>query len=580
MIDRNRRIALKPYLENVESHCNQLPREELIQLLLSLAKDESTSVRVHFLERLKTILHSKNAAQKERSDLETLLEYVQALKESVMERIEAIENGDYEALDDWDWEDDHYDDEPEMISDEQMDDLTHLFDDAGGLFLNGEIQDARSLYQALFDLLGELDESDYCMTEPFVEIREERARYARCVYETSYGNQRLNEFADAMDIKAYFRFDEQKIDESYPLLQDVMDAGEKDMKDIQDFYPQWEKFLKGKGRQGRPASLLAEVVCFTSGLAGLGKLAREWGNIQPYGYLFWLDKLRQEKQWDDIIEIAKDALLVLKTGPAREEVSDFLAKAGQLANDPTVVLEGSLEKFYSHPCDANLKILLTEAVKQDQREDILADILDFYTRQRGLNDSEKSLYLKTLLLSGDLGKAWEIVKKSKSLGWSYGLATGLVFGSINAVAADYQENAGTIRKLLIWYCGQSSIYSYQFSVEEEDPAGFFYDEIIKGLSQTRFQPSRLKQYTDWAFQIGRERVDGIVSNTHRSAYQRAAWVLGSLAEVYAAQGDVQKAGSLIHEYCKEKYNRHTAFKREVKQMISRSTLLRQLDKLI
>jgi hypothetical protein len=573
MINRNERIALKPYLETIENHCGQLSREELIQLMLSLAKDVSTSGRMHFMERLKTLSPGKSVAKAVSSDFKILLEEVQALKESIMERIEAIENGDYEALDDWDWENAHYDDEPEMISEEQMNDLAGLFDEAGGLFLNGELWDSRSLYQALFDLLEALDESEFYMPEPVVDIREERARYARCAYETSDDSQRLEAFTDAMDIEASYRFDKRKIDDSYPLLQDVMDAGEQDMKDIRGFYPLWEKLLEGEGAHGRPASLLVEVVYFTKGLTGVGNLAHKWGGIQPYGYLFWLDKLRQEKQWDDIVKVAKDALVTLKAGQAREKISDFLSEAGQMTGNPAIVLESSLEKLYSHPCDANLKTMLIEAVKQDQREECLTKILDFHERQKGLDNNEKSLYLKVLLLAGNLDKAWEIVQGAKSLGWSYSSSVGLYFGSISTVAANFHEDAGTIRRLLTMYYGESSIYSYQFSVEEETQGSFFHNEIIKGLRQARFQQSRLNKYTDWAFQIGRERIDGIVSNTHRSAYQRAAWVLGSLAEVYAAQGDVKKAGSLIHEYCKEKYNRHSAFKREVKQMISESTLL-------
>ena len=383
--------------------------------------------------------------------------------------------------------------------------------------------------------MEEFDEYHYNLPGPDVDIREERARYARSVYETSDEGQRLDEFADAMDIEASSRFDKQNTDDSYPLLQDVMDAGEQSMQGIRDFYPSWEKFLRERGFRGRPASLLAEVVYFTKGLAGVGKLAKEWGNIQPYGYLFWLKKLSQEMRWDDIIEVAKDALAVLKTGKAREEVSVFLAEAGQMANDPAIVLQGNQEKFYSSPCDANLKTLLTEAVKQHQREESLKQLLNFYARQTGLSDNEKSLYLKILLLAGNLDKAWEITEEAKSLGWSSGIATGLVFGSISAVAADYHENADTIKRLLIWYCRKNPTYSYQFSVEEKDQAGFFLNQIIKGLSQTRFQPSKLEKYMDWAFRIGRERVDGIVSNTNRAAYQRAAWILGSLAEIYIAR---------------------------------------------
>lgn len=581
MANRNKPIALKPYLETIEEHCGQLSREELLALVLSLAKDESSSGRARFLERLKAISPpGKKVVKTRQSDLEMLLEDVQAVKESILERIEAIENGDYDAIDDWDWEDARYDDNPEMVSEAQLEDLADLFDTAGNLFLSAEFQAARRLYQALFDLIKELNEFDHFMPVPGVELREERARYARSVYETSDESRRLNEFGDAMDIGASFRFDKQKTDDAYPLLQDVMDAGEQEMKGLRDFFPLWEKFLEGQGTQGRPASLLAEVVYFTRRLAGVGELARKWGASQPHGYLFWLARLRQEKQWHDIIDISKEALAVLKTGQARENVSDFLAEAGRMAGDSTIVLEGHLEKFYSHACDANLKALLTEAVKQDQREKILTQILDFYARQKGLDDNEKSLYLKGLLMAGHLDNAWEIVKGAKSLGWSYGLATGLVFGSICAVAANYHENAGSIQKLLTWYCGKSAIYSYDFSVEEEDPAGFFRDEIIKGLQQARFQPSGFKQYSNWAFKIGEDRVDAIVSNTHRAAYDRAAWVLGSLAEVYAASGDVEKARSLMHKYCKEKYNRHTAFKREVKQVLSESTLLRQSGILI
>ena len=49
MTGRNPQIALKPYLDTIEKHCSQLSRDELIQLVLSLAKDESTSISLPFL---------------------------------------------------------------------------------------------------------------------------------------------------------------------------------------------------------------------------------------------------------------------------------------------------------------------------------------------------------------------------------------------------------------------------------------------------------------------------------------------------------------------------------------------------
>lgn len=583
MEDQSERIAIKPYLKKIEGHCSQLSREELIQLVLSLAKDESTSERVSFLKRLKTLSSGSIDVETDPSYIKRLLADVDALKITILDRIQAIENGDYDELDDWEWEDSHYydDDEPDIITDEHLGELSDIFIEAGSLFLDGEIHPARTLYQALFDVLDALEDYDVYRPElSNVDIREERARYARCVYETSDQNDRLKAFADAMKIGASFRFDEQKIDEDYPLLQDVVDAAGQDLKDIEAFYTQWEKYLWKRGTRGRPASLLVEVAFLTKGLKGVEALSRKWGTDQPYGYLFWLERLKMEEKWDDMIEVAEDALKVLDAGNAREKVSAYLSEAGQMVSNPSIMLKGLLEKFYSFPCDTNLKAVLAQAIKQDERQECLSQILDFYSRQKGMDDDETSLYLKTLLLAGDLESAWKIVEEFKGVGWSYGVATGLVFSSICVVAADYHQNAGSVNRLLDQYCGETSIDGYRFIVEDDHQGAFFRDQIKKGLQQTPCQASRLDCYIDWGFRIGRERVDAIVSNKHRTAYRRAACVLGALAEVYIARGDVEKAKAILVEYCKEKYNRYSAFRREVKNVLSGSALLRQFDGLV
>lgn len=318
---------------------------------------------------------------------------------------------------------------------------------------------------------------------------------------------------------------------------------------------------------------MTEAVYYLEGFDGIGKLARKWGDIQPHGYLFWLNRLEQENRLTDMVEVSKEALNVLKPGAAREKVSNFLIVAGKESGDMDNVLEGKQEKFISHPCDENLLDLHNTAVKQDKKNESLAKILAYFTEQEGMSDDKTSLQLRALLMAGQLDDAWDKVKDSKSLGWSYGLNTGLVFGAMAAVIADHNDNAGTIERLLTEYADKTALYSYQIFVTEDNRAKTFYEEIIKGLQQVEFPQSKLKQYFNWVLKIGRNRVDNIVSNQHRGAYKRAASVLGVLAEIHAAKGDKEKAAILIHEYCKGKYNRHIAFKREVKTMISRSRLL-------
>jgi hypothetical protein len=68
-----------------------------------------------------------------------------------------------------------------------------------------------------------------------------------------------------------------------------------------------------------------------------------------------------------------------------------------------------------------------------------------------------------------------------------------------------------------------------------------------------------------------------VSNKYRNAYARAAQVLGSLAETYRVVDRDNKANRLLHHFYYEKYNRFSAFRREVKTVVGASELLKNLD---
>lgn len=119
-------------------------------------------------------------------------------------------------------------------------------------------------------------------------------------------------------------------------------------------------------------------------------------------------------------------------------------------------------------------------------------------------------------------EAFDLAKKGKSIGWSYGNA-GLVFGSIMSVMVNHSDKAGTINDLLEGYANRRSIYSMRFSIEgNSKPAITFYKEIVKGLKQTRSSKSEITRYLSWAEKIGESRINHIVSNKHRGAYARAA----------------------------------------------------------
>ncbi|MEA3232236.1 MAG: hypothetical protein U9Q05_10835, partial [Thermodesulfobacteriota bacterium] len=404
-------------------------------------------------------------------------------------------------------------------------------------------------------------------------IREERARYCRCVYETSKKEDWTDAFVNAMEIDVPNRYNLYDYDEEYPLLQDVIDARPHVIADLNLFLTAWKKALTQKGLNTRPAVLLLETSHRLEGLDGVSKLARKWKNKQPQGYLFWLDILKRENDPKSIIKVSAEGLKALEKGRPRKQVAQFLIDAAEKIGDAKNLLLGKRERLYSRPSDHDLIEFVGEAVKQDVRERELKKVITFF-RSGTLEDSdETALYIKALLMGGKLPDAFTLVEKEKSVGWSYFSNTGVVFGAILSMLADHHGKATTIKTLFCGYANRESAYSGRMSIDDE-PGTSFYEEIVKGLKQQKQTEAEKKKYFSWAEKIGKGRIDHIVSNKHRNAYERAAQVLGALAEAYMTRGQNDKAKKIIHHFYAEKYNRFSAFRREVKSVVTSSQLLR------
>jgi len=343
------KIALKPYQDTIAGYCGTLSNQELKGILLCLARDVPTSGRVNFLEKIESYLPGRRPPVMPDTDaVEQILYGIEALKESIEERIRSIEDGSY-----WDdpdiWEDDGYDEEePDYISEDQGEELGSFFDDAERLFLDDRLEDARKVYEALFNLIRDIKEEAYFSAPDEIDIREARARYCRCVYETANRDKRLDEFMKAMEVDASDPYHENECDEDYPLMQDVIDAKPGEMRDLESFFPAWEKALAKRGTKGRPAGLLLEAVHHLEGISGVSRLAKKWGNNQPQGYLFWLDILKKGNDQKGIIVVSREGLKALKEGKPRERVAEFMIDAAKELRDAHHILLGKRERFFSY----------------------------------------------------------------------------------------------------------------------------------------------------------------------------------------------------------------------------------------
>ncbi len=570
-------LALRPYLETIEKHCRLLDRESLIQLICDMARQVEPATRNDFLQSFLSSLpetKKQSVLVNETSDNELLTE-IEELRQEIQARIESIENGTYwDDPDDDDWQDSYYNDEdPDLLNDYQKEDLADFFSKAGRHFIHGEKKAAQRIYDALFSLVNEVEEHDY-LPDFGINLREARARHARCIYELSSREERVDAMLTVLD--AGLREDDffGTRSRDFPLLHDVMDAETGDLEDLEPFLISWQTTLTEQNfRIKRVAELLLEVAFLQGGLTAVGDLAKTWQAQQPLGYLYWLQLLAGEENWPLLRDAGSEALKSLSPGQDRRQAAGYLIRAGKKLDEDETILTGYRERFRSEPSNATLLELVTEANRQQVREKELAEICAFLSARKSEYGAVE-LLVKSLLMNGEIDRAFALCKQEKAIGWSGGSAAALLYGSIVYLLSSGNTACTLSRDLLKNYAGGNKVFfdSYDDQPIDTKTSGFL--EVKRGLDQIITASPDMNRYRQWAIDIGEQRINHIVSNKHRKAYERAAMVLVSLAEAMTAEGNENKADSLLHEYCRVRYNRHVAFRREVRQAVDKSQILR------
>ncbi len=569
--------TLRPYLETIEKHCKLLDRDSLVQLILDIAKQVEPGKRNNFLQTFHAELPQKEiqTASVSKTQLDELLADIEDLRQEILTRIQSIKDGSYwEDPDDEDeWQDSYYGhDDPDLINDVQGDCLADFFGEADSHFLHGNKEASHTIYNVLFSLINEAEEySDF--PDFNVDLLEARARLTRCVYELSPEEKRVDAMLVAMNADPqednFFRFRHRNL----PLFRDVMDTDAENLPDLESFLTSWRTALgKHTFPNTRIADLLLEAALLQDGISAVSKLARDWQAKQPLGYLYWLQQLESEENWQELRDAAAEALIALPHGSDRREAAYFLVISGQKLSEDHTILTGYRERFNSKPGEASLLALVEEADRQQVRAKELDEIHTFLS-QRKPEYGEEELLIKSLLMAGEVNQAFALCKKEKAVGWSSGGATGLLFASVLYLLCKGDNSCTLTKSVLEDYADSNTIYFNSYKDRSTAPSTSGFLEIVHGLDRVDTTSLDLDQYRQWSGTIGEKRVNEIVSNTHRSAYGSAAMVLGSLAETMAAAGNNNKAQALLHEYCKVLYNRHTAFKREVREAVGRSKIL-------
>lgn len=551
-------------MEEVKKRLKNLSAEDLRSMILNWASEETPSGRQEFLYKLICLRQDNDVA----SDIETLIDEIE-------EFAQRVENGEY--CDGWGWDEEIYE-ERDWGDESWAEEMDEFFLQARSLLFQGEYKISAEVYQRLFDVLelgeepGHLPGDPDCVNMLKVDIDEQVALFLRAIYMNSAPTERL-----ALLYESIKRYRDLFGDVT---LKNIVDVADTLLPDFDIFLADLIVFLKNQSPM-IDSELLREAIALEGGVPAISEFARQYADKYPKAYVDWITALEKNGDTDSVIQVAREGLSrIPRDFKVRAEVAEAISRIGEKLNDNALRLEGYRECFYSRPSIQGLLDLYIVAIENDcfdeVRNEVEQRVAELYRDRMPVtiypNIEQQSssvsvnVFFNALLLSGRYEKVFDMCKGKDLLGWSTGdNPKPLLITFMMMVLSDEGRHAKMLNSQWEEAIGIGYGMSKAYIEKYRKVFTFIKKEYIKlDNEQEEF-------YLKWCRdEIGR-RVDAIVSNQHRGSYHKAAGLLVAMAETLADRGEKQDGMGFIEKY-KNKYSRHTAFKREVACAVQASGL--------
>jgi hypothetical protein len=557
-------LSYREFMEEVKKRLKNLSAEDLRSMILNWASEETSSGRQEFLYKLICLRQDNDVA----SDIETLIDEIE-------EFAQRVENGEY--CDGWGWDEEIYE-ERDWGDESWAEEMDEFFLQARSLLFQGEYKISAEVYQRLFDVLelgeepGHLPGDPDCVNMLKVDIDEQVALFLRAIYMNSAPTERL-----ALLYESIKRYRDLFGDVT---LKNIVDVADTLLPDFDIFLADLIVFLKNQSPM-IDSELLREAIALEGGVPAISEFARQYADKYPKAYVDWITALEKNGDTDSVIQVAREGLSrIPRDFKVRAEVAEAISRIGEKLNDNALRLEGYRECFYSRPSIQGLLDLYIVAIENDcfdeVRNEVEQRVAELYRDRMPVtiypNIEQQSssvsvnVFFNALLLSGRYEKVFDMCKGKDLLGWSTGdNPKPLLITFMMMVLSDEGRHAKMLNSQWEEAIGIGYSMSKAYIEKYRKVFTFIKKEYIKlDNEQEDF-------YLKWCRdEIGR-RVDAIVSNQHRGSYHKAAGLLVAMAETLADRGEKQDGMGFIEKY-KNKYSRHTAFKREVACAVQASGL--------
>ncbi|OGP89895.1 MAG: hypothetical protein A2157_07410 [Deltaproteobacteria bacterium RBG_16_47_11] len=579
------KLTLKEFISELNARLEKFGHDELKEIIRSHAMDLPARERGEYLDRFVLPEKAKRkitSGKARMTDGEYLLQEIQAFGDRA---------ADYEFTTGWGW-DDEYEEERAWGDDSWVAEIDSLFERINNFYEAGDYALARQAYDKLLEIYLEGSQEGHFSGHDQDEMMETDLedtglKYLRSIYLSEKPLSRSEALLKGITNLSYLPGD--------ATIHGMIHVSVEDLPELDQFGEQWIDYLKKQKRDRIVTDLLKEAIRLFQGVKGLETLALEKGDQFPGVFVEWLETLKKDKDYPEMIRVAKLGLERLSDHLAiRGRVADYLYAAANQLGEKHLIEESLIEALYASPSISRLLNLLDQARNMQQKVEYLNEALarfekiskrtskgdsleaDF-NRSPDLYENQVPENLETYchLLKGDYANAVGFISSSKPLGWSSGNSPNAILVPFFLYARWNHENKliGNIADL--WKDATDLPINFgAFSQEDSAPGDLgkrFRDHLEKALKEFAIPEKEQDEYFLAAEKAALKRVDAIVSEKHRQSYWKAAQLLLAVAETYWSNGRADQGQRLLSRF-KEKYNRHSAFKTELQKAAKKSKL--------
>jgi hypothetical protein len=545
-------------MERVERILNTKSKSELQSIILNIAVTIPVGSSDDFLSLLSNdrVAISQNVASS--FDPENALSRIKTLYDSVEEY--GIEAHFYESYS-WDYDDDRHGWTIES-DDGFSNEYAHCFNGAVNTLRYGFYNIAAEAFGLLLKTIDRFDK--------YHENDDEGALYFRTLIEEGLINV---PFEKIDQLYAYSALMSQPEDidsvfgDIYLTLRtyrgrltfaDILLAGTQPIPERDSVVEKWVSFLY-RQTPNIAADFIKEAALLVDKQELLEDYVNTAGAKEPKAYKnlceLYIDK--NQNGYDKLRTLAVRGLDASEaTQKSRAELAGLLASAARDKGDGGTYLYAISERFRSSPSLVNfVPIMESGDAEHIERSINNLDALVIPTTAKK-SPLQHGDYYVIHFLNKDYDLVFDAIKHDKtSLGWSYSLK-GIAIPLFIGLLAEYNEKAITVQKLIA-------------KVLERDVDSTAFYRLL-GESMGDVTPEQATSWHDRCIKEAVSRIDAIVSGKHRGSYYKAAQLMVAICEMQTYRGEAEPLKLLYT--CKEKYQRFSAFRGEVRTVLSGSDI--------